>query len=195
MYKVVLLLIISLSFSTHAFAKPYPDYVIGKEIGEGEWQDITFKINKIVQQKDGSNVLFVSEGNDNINTGFTIKLSSKWKESPFGQGVNLTVYSGTVIFESSGNESDLFVKKLDEVYNVKLNALKMKDQIFFEAVSLEGNPNNILKQPAKLKLFYIPKKDDDYAEVFLNIDAESSVVELKEKDTEYRVPLVKALKK
>jgi hypothetical protein len=70
---------------------------------------------------------------------------------------------------------------------------KMAASTNFTAISLEGTPAKLADGPVKLKLFYETDKDEDLAELFLNIDVPKSRVELREKDPEYRAAIVRAL--
>ena len=71
----------------------------------------------------------------------------------------------------------------------------MKPQIRFNAVSLEGNPLQADKGDLKIKLFFESNGEDEenYAEVFTNIECGEELLEVREKDPGYRAPLVKAI--
>jgi hypothetical protein len=66
-------------------------------------------------------------------------------------------------------------------------------EITSDAVSLEGDPADLRGGPLKLKLFFEGDDEDDYAEIYLNVDMDRARVDLNEKDPEYREPLLRAL--
>jgi len=63
----------------------------------------------------------------------------------------------------------------------------------FTGISLEGDPRDLAKGPVKIKLFFESGGQDDYAELFTNIELAARRLEVREKDEEYRKPVVRAL--
>jgi hypothetical protein len=70
----------------------------------------------------------------------------------------------------------------------------MAKEVRFTAIALEGDPRDLGKGPTRIKLFFEPEEEDGYAEVFTNVDLAARRLEVREKDPEYRLPLVKALR-
>jgi hypothetical protein len=103
-------------------------------------------------------------------------------------------YRGTVTYRSTGPESDSFLQVLDELYGTKLSPKAMGGETRFAAISLEGDPRDLDKGPVKIKLFYEGAGQDDYAELYTNIELAARRLEVREKDEEYRLPVVKALR-
>lgn len=61
---------------------------------------------------------------------------------------------------------------------------------------MHGDPRNIKHEEVKFKVSYDdPNVQDLYCEFYLNILVQDNVLELKEKDTEYRENIVRALGK
>src|SRR5712671_386466 len=96
-------------------------------------------------------------------------------------------------YRSVGPTSDAFVRVLDEVYGTKTKPKAMARDTTFAAISLGGDPRDLAKGPVQMKLFYEATDQDSYAELFTNIDSRLRRVEIREKDEEYRSPIVRAL--
>jgi hypothetical protein len=69
----------------------------------------------------------------------------------------------------------------------------MRSAVPFTGISLEGTPHNLAAGPVKIKLFFDPGAESEYAELYLNIDLAQRRVHLDEKDPEYRAPILRAL--
>ncbi len=120
---------------------------------------------------------------------FDVELGATWKgaDSP-----PIYVFSGVVTLKSVGNDASL-VRVLDAVYGTKLAPKRMKKATKLAAIALEGNPSALDAGPVRMKVFYESGDEASGAEFFLNVDATKRIVELREKDEEYRMPLVRAL--
>ena len=150
--------------------------------------DLSFKLTAIEQYASETQVLAKARRSNEV-TAFGVLLIGPWTEQNVA---NLTLRSGRVSFVSVGAESHAFLRALHDAYGAKADAPQMYDRVNFTAMALEGDPADIRRAPVKLKLF-IEGTEEQYAEVFLNIDGARSVVELAEKDPDYRKPLLKAL--
>lgn len=110
---------------------------------------------------------------------------SKEGNKGFGEGI---------ILESIGMPSNNFLQALSEIYNkhidtsakfvkkIKLNFVNLKEI----AKSLTGEAGQPYTTANEYKLFFEGKKDEDYAEIFLNINPKENWIEFAEKDEEYR---------
>jgi hypothetical protein len=95
-------------------------------------------------------------------------------------------------FLRSGNESDRFFQVLDRLYKTNMKSARMVDSFAFDAIPLEGEQNGL----AKVKLFGNPNgSEDEYFEVYFNVNFREGWAELVEKDSDYRKPLIAALTK
>jgi hypothetical protein len=150
--------------------------------------DLSFKLTAIEQYVSETQVLAKARRSNEV-ASFAVLLTGPWTEQNVA---DLTVWSGRVSFISVGEESHAFLRALHDAYGAKADSPRMYDRVNFTAMALEGDPRDVRKTPLKLKLF-IEGVEDQYVEVFLNIDAGRSVVELAEKDPDYRKPLLKAL--
>ncbi len=126
--------------------------------------------------------------------GFAVVLHPKWHAKPI-EGGGATLYWGTGSFERTGPESDSFVDFIAQRYSVQTDGphIGMLAKIDAEVVGLDSDPTMAQEQGAKMKFFFHSSSDDRYAEVFININAEESLLEFHEKDNEYRIPLLRAL--
>src|SRR6266511_2895263 len=71
-------------------------------------------------------------------------------------------------------------------------ATMMGRETQFTGISLEGDPRDLAKGPVKIKRFFESDNQDDYAELFTNIELAAHRLEVHEKDEEYRSPVIRA---
>ncbi|ODM28079.1 hypothetical protein A7W90_06720 [Clostridium sp. Bc-iso-3] len=70
----------------------------------------------------------------------------------------------------------------------------MVKELKFTSFVLGGNPKNFPFEDLKFKLFYEDSfEKDSYAEVYLNVNIPKKIIELKEKDVDYRENICRAL--
>ena len=172
-----------------------PDAVPGilSRTEEG-FADLTFGI--VGRSKDGNGAWHFHVRSQHLEqiVGFEILLGAEWKlwSIQLGDGSKLPAFNGVVEFRSTGNESDLFSALLGKLYGVAEPSC-MKSRISFTATSLGGNPEHVETEGLKIKVFHESEHEEEYAEAFVNVDLASGIVELREKDAEYRQPLVRAI--
>ena len=123
-----------------------------------------------------------------------MKLDADWKSGSLGKNIPLTTYKGVITYQSTGPDSDAFVQVLDELYGTHLAGAGMKPQVSFTAISLGGDPRDLAKGRVDIKLFFESDRDDEYAELYTNIDVAKRRLEIHEKDPDYRSPVIKALR-
>jgi len=111
----------------------------------------------------------------------------------FGQGISL---------RSIGAPSDFLLQTLSKLYKQPLGttATFVKD-INVTYVNLKEFAKAVTGQEGQYtaanqyKLFFEGKDDEEYAEVFLNVNSEENWIELAEKDEEYRPDLLRFLRR
>jgi hypothetical protein len=177
----------------HNFAPLSEPPEVTSQSEEG-FHDLIFFIQEHKTLADGSQTIRASGVHRGRQLGLMVTLGGAWKEASLGKDVPIITYSGTVTYCSVGQESDAFLSALDELYGTKLNPTSMGTKARFTAISLGGEPLNLMKGPVKIKLFYESGRDDDYAELFTNIELAARRLEIREKDEEYRLPIVRALR-
>jgi hypothetical protein len=96
---------------------------------------------------------------------------------------------------SIGQESNDLLKALSDLYNIPSNKLFSKKVISATAFSLNQKVADLDKGDYyKFKLFFNENgNEEQYAEIYLNINTEEKVIELHEKDPEYRTAIINAL--
>jgi len=152
--------------------------------------DLCFKMEGLVRDRDDLQHFEVKALYKGRPVAFAVALGTTW--SPL-EGTPEPFYCGEARLISLGDESDAFVQVLDELYETKVGALLMRDDVGFTAVSLEGHPLRLAVEPLKMKLFFEDESDDLCAEFYLNCDTNRCHVQLREKDTDFRRAVVLAL--
>lgn len=100
-----------------------------------------------------------------------------------------------VKFTSIGQETDDLLKALAELYNVRTEKTFSKNKISATVFSLNQKEADLDKGDYyKFKLFFNEDGDEEsYGELYLNLNTIEKIIELHEKDPEYRKPLIKVL--
>jgi hypothetical protein len=167
-----------------------PDITSGPQEG---WHDFTFAIRKDEKLPDGSRSLEARGLYRGREVGVIVVLSASWPEAKLNQKVPWTPYRGVITYRSLGTASDSFLHIMDELYGTALHPKSMRAETKFTGLSLEGKPDELEKAPVKIKVFYESDDEQRYAELFTNIDLQHRVLQINEKDEEYRKPVVRAL--
>jgi hypothetical protein len=127
------------------------------------------------------------------DVGFKLVLASKWNALPRDKDtLELHLKSGQALIESEGPVSDGFLNAMSAMYGVPSHSKTMAKRIPLDAVSLEGDLENLQAGPAATKMFYQPADGKLYAEFFINVDLKKKRLELSEKDIDYRKDMVAA---
>lgn len=110
----------------------------------------------------------------------------------FGQGISL---------KSIGTSSDYLLQTLSKLYKQPLDpTAAFVNDINVTYVNLKEFAKSVAGQEGQYtaanqyKLFF-EGKDEEYAEVFLNVNSEENWIELAEKDEEYRPDLLRFLRR
>jgi len=174
-------------------AKPLsaPPEVTSEE--EEGFHDLVFYVQEHKRLPDGSQSIRGSGTHKGRHLGLEIVLGPTWEAGSLGKDIPVVTYRGIVTYRSIGPDSDALVQVLDGLYDTRVGPKAMGTEIRFTAISLEGDPRELAKGLVKIKLFFETDKQDDYAELFTNIELAARRLEVREKDPEYRLPLVKAL--
>ena len=142
-----------------------------------------------VSTSDKANTYQVNSTYDNQNLCFEISIPKN--------GL------ATLNIKSNGKSSDNFLHLLAKVYKQKIDtSVKFVDTITVDCMNLGDYVDSLNKQSngsyvtkAQYKLFFQGKNEDDYAELYLNINDAEHEIEFDEKDEEYRPIIVKLLTK
>jgi hypothetical protein len=177
-------------------AKPItapPEVTSEEEEEEDGFHDLVFYIQEHKRLPDGSQSIRGSATHKGRPLGLEVVLSLKWQAGSLGKDLPVVTYSGIVTYRSTGPDSDAFVQVLDELYGTKVSPMAMRRETQFTGISLAGNPGDLTKGPVKIKLFFESGEQDDYAELFTNIDVAAHRLEINEKDEDYRSQVLRAL--
>ncbi len=101
--------------------------------------------------------------------------------------------SGIVVI-SQGEPTANFVRAYAALAHKSLSGLTVPSTLNFNAINLEGDPQNIPDGASKIKVFHA---DDDsagpyYFEAFINPEVPKGYIEFSEKDPEYRDGLLRS---
>jgi hypothetical protein len=189
----VVLVISLLGGSCQAATQQASPPEITSEAEEG-FHDLVFAIEDHNELPDGSQKIIASGIHKGKRVSLEIRLGPGWRPGSLGSDIPLRTYQGTVSFRSTGAESDLLLSVMDELYGTKQAPKGMKKATQFTAISLGGDPRHLANELTKIKLFFESNKEDQEAELFLNIDLKKRKLYLNEKDEEYRAAVVRALR-
>lgn len=141
--------------------------------------------------------------------GFEIQCRGMYKDKQVG--FNLTIKSNlfgiqnndpktwtvdkkAISLTSIGELSNNFINALSELYGFENKNAKMQSPIFIEAGLLQGDSCNILKEVIKSKCFLNAHENTHlYSEFYINFNIPQNIIEINEKDPEYRNNIVNSL--
>jgi hypothetical protein len=125
--------------------------------------------------------------------GFSVSLDDTWSEQQL-EGTDATVFWGNGELRSLGSYSNNLVALLASKYGNNSYAERpMLARCRAQVVCLGGNPTMLPRENLKMKFFFNTEDEHRYAEVFVNLDFDSAVGQVHEKDPEYRLPLLRSL--
>jgi hypothetical protein len=169
---------------------PAPEITADNE--EGGFIDLGFSIRSHEKLPDGSEALHAYGMHHSHEVGITVIVGNEWKPgAPMG---SMETFQGKVTYRSLGAPSDTLLQILDQLYGTGLQPKKMRHETVFVGISLEGEPADLDRGPAKIKLFYEPDQEDRYVELYTNIDLAKGILQIHEKDPDYRKAVIKALR-
>lgn len=168
-----------------AATAPLPEITSSSEEG---FHDLVFALIEREKLASGAERIRARGRHRGAIVQFDVELGDLWKGSNAGP---IQVFSGYVTVKSIGEDASL-VRALDAEYGTKLAPKGMKPATKLAAIVLEGDPRSLDGGVVKIKLFNESEDETKYAEMFLNIGVAKRVVELREKDEEYRAAVVRA---
>lgn len=100
-----------------------------------------------------------------------------------------------IVYSSIGDASDRFLRAMAALYGVPRPAGKFAPRVGVTAFALEPHSFDLTKNGANFKVFFNDGdgQENEYAELFTNVDIAGKRLELHEKDPEYRANVVRAL--
>jgi hypothetical protein len=160
---------------------------------EEGWNDIFLKITD--RKEKSKTVIYTAKGlHEGKVVGLTIEVMRNMMPGllPSGEINQNGFYRDGIRFFSIGNESDELVKALSILYQFPTNKSFPEFIVGAMTFSLNEIPvdlNN--KQHYKFKLFFHDNSEDLYCEMYCNLDLLNGVIELHEKDEQYRENIIK----
>ncbi|MCD0470716.1 hypothetical protein [Flavobacterium sp. JAS] len=171
------------------------------EVAEKEkgFKDILLKI--VSEQKMEDSYVYIAKGLSGSKVvGLKFEIKSYLPNGIDSNG-NLDPKNGfirnAIKISSIGKESDEFLKAISKLYEFSTNKKFTNDTLSPTAFSLNKSIVEVEKLGYyKFKLFFRDNendKEEDYCELYLNINTNEKTIELLEKDNEYRKSIIRAL--
>ena len=180
------------------------DFLKGKEnlkeinvSEESDFVDLQFSITKYSQDEFKNHILEIKGLFKKNIVGLEIALRPDLELGIVNDEIDSSkFYKEGINFYSIGEISDNFIFAITDLYGFENANAKMNDRIESTTFVLSGNPLNIKTDFIKTKIFL---DDDDenglYSELYVNINLKDKILELREKDSEYRENIIKELSK
>jgi hypothetical protein len=160
---------------------------------EEGWNDIFLKITD--QTKTSSSVIYTAKGlYEEQIVGICVEVQTNMIAGllPSGEINRDAFYRDGIKFFSIGVESDRLLKALSALYEFPTDRPIAKTIEGAMTFSLNENPVNLAaRKHYKFKMFFQDDNEDLYCEIFCNVDLAGNVIELHEKDEEYRENIIK----
>lgn len=158
------------------------------------WYDVRFAA-AVEPQAPDKRILHLRNRYEDQPVGLDVLVQGKFRTALKLEGGSAKIDSDAlrglkVTLLRSGTESDQLLKVLDRLYGTGLQPKAMVQSFALEAIPLQGEDDGF----AKVKLFGNSNgKQDEYFELFLNVNFTEGWAELAEKDPAYRVPIIRTL--
>ena len=174
-----------------------------EDLGDGQkpWCDLVLEMTEI--RNVGPRKIFVEDRPISIQAIGSAQIGDigigaviprlGWKAQTADE--NITVHWANIELYSLGKLSDTLVGLYEDWFDFPRSGLNAAGKIECLAVMIGGDPKSIDKTKINSKLFFDPHTEqvEQYGELFFNFDIKARKVWLKEKDPEYRLPVVRWL--
>jgi hypothetical protein len=164
--------------------------------GEGGFVDLTFGIKAVdCPNPEGDCVITAGSEYRGSSVGLAIAVRGGMKPGIKGAEIDRAGFMRDgIVFSSVGPESDRLLATMASLYDIKVPGGRFAPRVAATSFALGGDPAKIQTEPLKFKVFFNDAGgEDEYAELYVNIDLRKHSVELAEKDPEYRNAVVRAL--
>jgi hypothetical protein len=159
---------------------------------DAERLDLAFFLARHEQLPGGRQILSAQGKHEGREVGFDLELGP-WQENPPGF-INMSTWECSARLISQGQASDDLLRALDVLYGTHSSPDRMAASIELTALSPWKDPGDLSAGRAKLlMLFPAPFMVDRAAEVWIDVDAETKRISLREKERGLRKVLVQAL--
>lgn len=130
-------------------------------------------------------------------TGLTVIFAPGMRPSTFTDRVETTQIfpkNAGITLVAEGPRARSLVRLIAASYGSPAHRVDLPKTIITTAIPLEGNPADIKTQALKFKVLHNSDKDSaEYFELFVNTDLANNKVQLLEKETGYRLAILRAL--
>ena len=160
-------------------------------------------VNKSEDQGMGADIRLSFTESIPTNKGIVYKVTSTYKNKMIGFDITVpNTGLSKLIINGVGINSDNFIQAISKLYKQKIDTslhfvnsitvdcINMGD--FIDSLNKQAN-SNYYSTKSQYKLFFQGKSEDDYAELYLNVNMTEHWIELEEKDEQYRPFLIKFL--
>lgn len=167
------------------------EIVVVYDEGDG-FKDIDLSI--VSDEKTKNKNIYIAKGLYQGKTvGLKFEINTRLPKGLTENGLDKNGFiKNTLQIKSIGNESDEFLKAISEAYGVS-DFKNFKNSILVPTLFSLNNENVDLNKNGeyRFKLFFEEDSEQNYCEIFLNINTEKKIIGLYEKDEEYRKSLIK----
>ena len=162
---------------------------------ESDFVDLQLTITKYWQDEFKNHICQVKGLYQKDTVGFEIAFRPDLELGIIdGEFENTRFYREGINFYSVGELSDNFIKALIGLYKTDNEPLKMMNKVESTAFVLGGQPENFDSDYIKTKIFFDDTDEKGfYSEWYVNIDLKNKILELLEKDSEYRKNIINML--
>jgi len=161
---------------------------------EDGFSDIFLRITD--RNKTGKSRIYIAKGlfmGKTVGLQFEIMNDIPNGISFDGEVTKLGFVREAVKIKSIGPESDEFVKALGELYFSPTGKSFSKRIVVATAFSLNQRVADLNRSgDYKFKLFFESDNENAYCEIYFNINTHAGIIELREKDNDYREKLLDA---
>lgn len=178
------------------------------KVSTGTTSTFTFPVKPLfIESEDesmGGDIRLSFTESSTTDKATVYKVNSIYDNKNIGFELSVPVHGlASLSIKTVGVNSDNFIHALQKIYKLKVDTTsKFVDFISADCMNMGDFADSLNKQSngsytstAENKLFFQGKKENDYAELYLNINEVEHWIELKEKDEEYRPIIIKLLTK
>jgi hypothetical protein len=168
--------------------------ITSNQIEEDGWQDLVFDITESNKIENKIWTFVCKAKHKDIIVGFRLFIIDKIEPGIVNDEIDETrfVQEGLSII-GIGEESDNFINVISSLYGIKSTQKFTKQKLLYTVFPLNDSVAKLEKGKFKFKVFYDDADEKRlYSEFYINIDLSKKILELNEKDKDYRENILKA---
>lgn len=158
------------------------------------WKDLTFSVTGKQQHPDGFLILTCKALYKKEVVGFKLQIINGMRPGIIGDEIDEEAFTPDgIVMHSIGNESERIPAIISDIYNTKASN-KYSGAINFLTFSLNDTQAWLETGKYDFKVFFDHNDELElYTELYINVNLPEMVVEINEKDHEYRQNIVNIL--